>query len=65
MGTLKVSDNLVKFYSDAFQLIFFSVVRFLASMTDQPNIPDDEGDTPIHEAAKNGDIEGWLDILLR
>ena len=32
-------------------------MRFLASKTEQPNIPDDEGDTPIHEAAKEGFIE--------
>ena len=35
-------------------------MRFLASKTEQPNIPDDEGDTPIHEAAKEGFIESRL-----
>ena len=34
--------------------IFSSVVRFLASKTEQPNIPDDEGDTPLMMAIESG-----------
>ena len=33
------------------------IVEFLASLTDEPNVPDMSGDTPIHNAAKNGHVD--------
>ena len=33
------------------------IVRILAPLMDNPNAPDENGDTPIHEAALNGHTE--------
>ena len=33
------------------------MVKILAPLTDNPNAPDRNGDTPIHEAAENGHTE--------
>ena len=33
------------------------IVKILAQLTDNPNAPDNDRDTPIHEAAKNGHTE--------
>ena len=38
-------------------LVFSSHVKFLTDFTDNPNVPDNDGETAIHKAAYHGNVK--------